>query len=1116
MRIVDLTLRAYGACTDVEIPLGPGVTVVLGGNESGKSTALDALGDLLWGIPLRSTRAFVHARGALRIDATIDDAGTQAVVVRRAGGLLAPDLVTHVPAPWDPSGDGSAEWWRTRMGLTLDQLRAGGREVFAGGGDLAEAVFAAREGRSARLLLQSLTERREALFKGDRRARSVRIRDALAAYDAARELRDTTVTRSGAVSSARERVELLTRELDEARDVEAAVDRRVRVAEEDARAIPHVRAIVTARALLAEIGAEGARLSEADLLALRDAGDAAARARVAAAQISARIDGLEASRRELVVDDELLRDAGIVDRLRVRAGERTSEVRRAEEEFAPIVREEQAKLEALVGRLGRAAGDDLEALLDSLELPTPLQAEITRAAESLERADDELAGRREQTAATLATLLGRGMEIDPAIVVRTDLFDARRVALIEALAALQTCTEVLTRARARLVGAREGGASGAPVVDVAHTDVLATRAERDAAWMRLSTAWLEGDLPADRERRAWAEAVDHGLQAADALADREAQGRAALSAHDARLGEQEARVEAAALDVSRAEEEHDDTSRRVEEAEQAWRAAWQGIGVPDAPGVDAAPELLGLISAAVEQQARTVAAERAADEARRSWRDSSARAALPEGTTPAAWRERASVLSQLTASRQARDFAAAREVALREAWSAFSAEVADLLTRHDALDEARVGDDSRPLGEPLEPVAVDRGLEILSARSEAATSADRERRALDDRLRELVEERHDLEEAVADELVLRRELARAYGTDAESGLDALMDRAARADEPLRAIASARSLLEGALDAGSAPDDVIVRLQDGDPESVARALRSALEAQVEAREQALAVAGARSEAAAELRAHETAGSAADAEAAVAERLSDLVALTEEWSVLTVQVALLERTLERIGSDDTRPLLDHAGRILERITDGRYLALRAEETSTGRTLQVVRADGDRVSPAELSEGTGDQVFFALRMAAVAELHEQRRAAGLPALPLVLDDVLMAFDDVRALDALAVLHELADGLQIVVFTHHASVADAARQLDGIVVSSLPAPTTIDEPLDGELVRATAQRDATPATLPAPLRSAIARDARDERSAARAWAQAQGIPVAARGRVPEEILEQYRATRR
>ena len=234
------------------------------------------------------------------------------------------------------------------------------------------------------------------------------------------------------------------------------------------------------------------------------------------------------------------------------------------------------------------------------------------------------------------------------------------------------------------------------------------------------------------------------------------------------------------------------------------------------------------------------------------------------------------------------------------------------------------------------------------------------------------------------------------------------------------------------------------------------------------------------------------------------------------MLSLQVVLLEQTLERMGTDDTRPLLDRAGRILERITAGRYLALRADETPTGRTLQVVRADGDRVSPTELSEGTGDQVFFALRMAAVAELYEQRRAASLPALPLVLDDVLMAFDDARALDALTVLHELAPGLQIIVFTHHASVAEAAGAIEGITVSRLPAPPMIDAPLDGETVRATVQHEAAPAQTPAPVQAAVARDAKDERAAARAWAQAQGIPVAARGRVPEEILEQYRASRR
>jgi uncharacterized protein YhaN len=1109
MRLADFTMRAYGSCTDVEVPLGRGLTVVLGGNESGKSTALDALSDLLWGIPLRSPRAYVHARGALRVDATIQDGESTSVVVRRAGGLFATDLVTEVANPWDPTGSGSADWWRTRLGLTLDQLRSGGREVFAGGGDLAEAVFAAREGRSARLLLQSLRERRDSLFKGDRRAKNVRIREALAAFDDARERRDATVTRSGSVSRLREQVEHLRRELDAARRIESDADRRVRIAEEDARAIPHVRAIAAARADLAQIEAEGARVSDEHLADLREVTRAAAGARLSALTLSQRIEELESVLDGLVVDDEILLDSAAIERLRLKAGERISELRRADEEHAPTVRAQDAKLGVLVGRLGLDAVGVGDAVLESLEIPAPLVADVTDVADRLARADGYLAEMRAARDETVALLEGRGLVIDAGARPRPDVFEALRSALVDAHARATMSAGVLTRARLRLEGLQATGANPAPARTVDHADVSVARDRRDGAWRRVRSAWTTGELPADDARTEWAVAVDNALEAADALADRAADEKATTSAHDARLEAEQAGVAGVAAELAEAERDHDEAGVRLADAERSWSAAWLELGVTRAPSPDVAAELLGLIVRAVEQQALVSSAQESGEQARRAWHEACARASLPEGTTPSGWYARVALVAEITSSREEREAAALKEDRLRQSWAAFCSEVEELLVRHGVLDDALAGEES------LGAVSVERGLSLLDKRCSAAAETEARRRTLDDRRRELLAERQEHERIVADEQAVRRALASEYGIEEGPGLDDLVERAERAAAPLGRLADARNLLEGALDAGSTVDAVIERLGGADQESVSVVTQAARDAQQAARDAALDAAGLLSEAGARLRDLESAGSAADAEAAAAERLGELVALTEEWSVVALQVVLLERTLERMGTEDTGPLLDRAGRILERITDGRYLALRADETPAGRTLQVIGAAGDRILHTELSEGTGDQVYFALRMAAVVELHEQRLAASLPALPLVLDDVLMAFDDERALSALQVLHELAPDLQVVVFTHHVSIAEAAQVIGGITITRMPAPPTVDTPLDGAIVRATVQQESVPASVPAPVRAAVARDAKDERAAAREWAQSQGIPVSARGRLPEEILKQYRASR-
>ena len=57
MRITRLHLTRFGMFTDVEFGLLPrGVNVVVGANEAGKTTAMAAIQQLLYGIPVRSLR----------------------------------------------------------------------------------------------------------------------------------------------------------------------------------------------------------------------------------------------------------------------------------------------------------------------------------------------------------------------------------------------------------------------------------------------------------------------------------------------------------------------------------------------------------------------------------------------------------------------------------------------------------------------------------------------------------------------------------------------------------------------------------------------------------------------------------------------------------------------------------------------------------------------------------------------------------------------------------------------------------------------------------------------------------------------------------------------------
>ena len=152
MWIDRLDLLAFGHFTDVRLTLGPGLHLVYGPNEAGKSTTLRAIRQFLFGFDERTTDNFVHQNPNLRIGGVLrDESGRSLEVVRRKtrkDSLLAADQETPIdPKVWD-------EWlchidestFSNRYGIDYDQLTNGGHEIATGTGDLGEILFAAGSG----------------------------------------------------------------------------------------------------------------------------------------------------------------------------------------------------------------------------------------------------------------------------------------------------------------------------------------------------------------------------------------------------------------------------------------------------------------------------------------------------------------------------------------------------------------------------------------------------------------------------------------------------------------------------------------------------------------------------------------------------------------------------------------------------------------------------------------------------------------------------------------------------------------------------------------------------------------------------------------------------------
>jgi uncharacterized protein YhaN len=170
--------------------------------------------------------------------------------------------------------------------------------------------------------------------------------------------------------------------------------------------------------------------------------------------------------------------------------------------------------------------------------------------------------------------------------------------------------------------------------------------------------------------------------------------------------------------------------------------------------------------------------------------------------------------------------------------------------------------------------------------------------------------------------------------------------------------------------------------------------------------------------------------------VSARLQADVAL---YAKLKLAAAVLNRGIERYREKNQGPVLSRAGQLFADITDGSFAKLQIDDDGEGRAvLKGVRSDGRLVGVEGMSDGSHDQLSLALRLASLESWLQ-----GHEPIPFVVDDILLNFDDGRALAALRALAELSRSTQVLFFTHHDHLVDLARaNLPGdlVFVQQLP----------------------------------------------------------------------------
>lgn len=156
-------------------------------------------------------------------------------------------------------------------------------------------------------------------------------------------------------------------------------------------------------------------------------------------------------------------------------------------------------------------------------------------------------------------------------------------------------------------------------------------------------------------------------------------------------------------------------------------------------------------------------------------------------------------------------------------------------------------------------------------------------------------------------------------------------------------------------------------------------------------------------------------------------AELENLADDYILKKAQRLLLGHAMKRQAERARHPLLTRAAELFGTLTLQRYADLIIDrDTEKPRLLGVCDEGQSTVQIDDMSEGTQDQLFLALRLAAV----EQSMANGAH-LPFLADDLFVTFDDDRAKSGLQVLGELSRTTQVLFFTHHAHLRELAETL-------------------------------------------------------------------------------------
>ncbi len=373
MRLIRLDLKAFGPFTDRTLEFttkAPGLHLIFGPNEAGKSTSLRALKALLYGFPQQTPDNFLHNYDQLLVAGCLRSSAGQELSFQRRKKRVG-DVLDTAGNPLDAAALApflhglEATIFSSLYGIDHDALVRGGEEILAQKGEVGQALFAAGAGISSVSEVVAQLEKEAAeLFKATGQLPAINV-----ATKRFKELQKVMKAAGLSVKDwkehrkALEDAEAARTKLELERDQKSTELHRL---ERLGQAVPELAALAARRAHLQALGEVvllDADFAERYQKVSRDMREAGQRLQID----RQRLAKLTERRHSVSLNKELLHEAGRVDDFHQRLGEyRKGQKDRSERNGMRI------SLRTEAGRLLQQVRPDLP--LEKVELLRPLLA----------------------------------------------------------------------------------------------------------------------------------------------------------------------------------------------------------------------------------------------------------------------------------------------------------------------------------------------------------------------------------------------------------------------------------------------------------------------------------------------------------------------------------------------------------------------------------------------------------------------------------------------------------------------------------------------------------------------------------------------------------------------